>query len=162
MKVGPRVHWFQQGIQKISVFRVCAGWGVSYHLFCVIYLSSKIWRTFLEVGSHRNTHPPPRTAAPNTENHPKQLFSRGSVKQVCAPVGCLSIGYFCGICCKNVVRIFLDVGSHRIIPHTPSTHQRKVGEIWIFVAQSRKSGPPGPSPALYQIRVEIAVLRLCG
>ena len=87
--------------------------------------------------------PPPRAAAPNTENHPKQLFSRGSVKKNLPAVGCLSIGYFVGICCKNVRRIFLEGGRHRITPHPPSSHPRKVGEMWVFGAQGKKTAPPG-------------------
>ena len=100
-------------------------------------------------GSHRNTHLLPRAAAPNTENHPKQLFSRGSVKKICPPVGCLSIGYFGGICCKNVRRIFLEGGRHRITPHPPSSHPRKVGEMWVFGAQGKKTAPPGRKPVVY-------------
>ena len=86
--------------------------------------------------------PPPRAAAPNTENHPKQLFSRGSVKKICRPVGCRSIGYFGGICCKNVRRIFLEGGRHRITPHPPSSHPRKVGEMWVIWSAGQKNCPP--------------------
>ena len=86
--------------------------------------------------------PPPRAAAPNTENHPKQLFSRGSVKKICPPVGCLSIGYFGGICCKNVRRIFLEGGRHRITPHPPSSRPRKVGEMWVIWSAGQKNCPP--------------------
>ena len=93
--------------------------------------------------------PPPRAAAPNTENHPKQLFSRGSVKKICPPVGCRSIGYFGGICCKNVRRIFLEGGRHRITPHPPSSHPQKVGEMWIFGAQGKKTAPPVRWPVVY-------------
>ena len=140
---------FNRESHKISVFRVCHTRGVSNHFFYVTYLSSKIWRTFLEGGSHRNTHPLPRTTAPNSENHPKQLFSRGSVKQKCQTVGCLSIGYFGGICCRNVRRIFLEGGRHRITPHPPSSHPRKVGEMWVFGAQGKKTAPPGRMPVVY-------------
>ena len=147
MKVGPRVHWFQQGIQKISVFRVCHTREVSDRFFYGTYPSSKLPRTFLEGGRHRNTHHPPRATAPNTENHPKQLFSRGSVKKICRPVGCRSIGYFGGICCKNVRRIFLEGGRHRITPHPPSSRPRKVGEMWVFGAQGRKTAPPPATTA---------------
>ena len=121
--------------------------GILSSFLCYISINQNM--PFLEGGSHRNTHPLPRTAAPNTENHPKQLFSRGSVKKVCHTVGCRSNGYFCGICCKNVRRIFLEGGSHRITPHTPSSHPRKVGEMWVFGAQGRKTGHPGRWPVVY-------------
>ena len=137
---------FNRESHKISVFRVCHTRGVSNHFFYVTYLSSKIQRTFLEGGRHRNTHPLPCTAAPNTENHPKQLFSRGSVKQFCHAVGCRWNGYYCGIFSKNGIRIFLEGGGHRINPHPPSTRPRKVGEmrkIWIFGPQGKNTAPPG-------------------